>query len=133
MSGKCHHNVGRAEQEMVWVGYLATAQCTAHLAPFNLYSLVHAHILYSKSRNERSKTVQYCIIICHADDSSREGSCSMAHQAIEMQGPITMENDHYSALWSFNKHFQRPFDKQVFGLHAVHAVAEEDDIVFFMV
>src|SRR5277367_2493187 len=43
-----------------------------------------------------------------------------------------MENHHHSAFWPLNKHFQRPFDEPVFGLHAVHAVAEQDDVEFFV-
>jgi len=40
MLGKGRHDVGRAEQEMVWVGFLAAAQGAAHLTPIDSDSLV---------------------------------------------------------------------------------------------
>jgi hypothetical protein len=43
-----------------------------------------------------------------------------------------MENHHHSAFWLLNKHFQRPFDEPVFGFHAVHTVAEQDNVEFFI-
>ena len=82
--GKGRHNVGRAEQELVWVGFLATAQGAAHLTLIDSDSLVHIHILYDKPRDERSKIVQYFIVIGHANDSSRERSRSITYQAVEV-------------------------------------------------
>jgi hypothetical protein len=109
---------------MVWVGFLATAQGPAHLTPLDSDSLVHVDILHDKPGDDRSKTVQYLVVICHVNDAGRERSRSMAHQAVEVQGPVAMENCYHSALWPLNKHFQRTFDEPMSRLHAVHAVAE---------
>lgn len=57
MLSKGHHDVERAEQEMIWVSFLTTAQSAAHLTSLNSNSLVHIYILHDKPRDERSKTV----------------------------------------------------------------------------
>lgn len=125
MPSKGRHDGGRAEQKMVLrIGSLTTAQGAAHLAPLDSDSLVHLDILHHKPRNERSKAVQDLVVVCHANDPGRETGGSMAHQAVEVQRPVAVENHHHSTFWPLNKQFQCPFDESVFGLHAIHAVAE---------
>ncbi len=60
-------------------------QSMIHLTSFNLNNLVHIYILHDKFRDERSKTVQYLVIICHVNDFDRKRSRSMIYQVVEMQ------------------------------------------------
>lgn len=52
----------------------------------------------------------------------------MRDQAVELQGPLAMENHHSSIVGLLNEHFQCSIDELAFWLHTVHAVAEENDI-----
>lgn len=54
----------------------------------------------------------------------------MAHQAIEVKAAAAMEDHHYSTL---GKHSNCLFDEPILRLHAIHAMLEENYVVFSIV
>jgi hypothetical protein len=128
--GERRHDGGRVEQEMDLVvgGFLAAAaaaQGAADVAPLGSGCLVRC----GETRDESGEAVEYlAVIVFHADDAGRERRRLLAHQAVQVQTFAVEDHHQGSPLWLVTKHIQRSSDEAVVRLHAVHAVAEEDDI-----